>query len=458
LKPVPFRFHLLQQAIESNKTIYICEGEKDCLAMERMGAFATCNSGGAGKFSSEYAKFFTGANVIIIADRDEAGEKHALDVEAKLQPYALSISIRQARVGKDAYDHLAAGCGIDEFLPFVEGGLATQVFDEGFQMVHLEFLWEPYLPKGKIMLFDADGGVGKTAMLLGVAASFSNGLVPVSLEQGEPIRTLYLHRAEDESEELHTVYLASGGKSDYISYYSTHDLLFDADGLRRLRATIIRDNIGLVIVDALYYFIQGIVKETADALQVLPVLERLKKVASDTGACIIDVRHTRKGIPNESASAMGMGSVQFRNSHRGCLVARSHPEEKGLVVVVDDKGSLLAERGEPFGFRRTGRYGSIEWVPDVDNPFEKRRGGSRGPEATTASAAAEAILAYLKIKPNFEAPVNEIVAHVIDEVGCHRATVFRAKKLLKTLDRMHDGKKLWALDILAEGNSHWWAD
>jgi hypothetical protein len=77
-----------------------------------------------------------------------------------------------------------------------------------------------------------------------------------------------------------------------------------------------------------------------------------------------------------------MGSVQFRNSHRGQLVARYHPDNKGLVIVTDEKGSLLNQRGDPFAFRRIGTQ--IQYVRDFDNPFEPKEATSGTPSVKEA--------------------------------------------------------------------------
>lgn len=80
-------------------------------------AAAACNPGGAGKWRPEYSEFLRGADVIIVADRDEPGVRHADAVQASLSGVEASLRVVQAREGKDAADHLAAGCGPEDFEP-----------------------------------------------------------------------------------------------------------------------------------------------------------------------------------------------------------------------------------------------------------------------------------------------------------------------------------------------------
>lgn len=93
-------------------SIYIVEGEKDANTLWTAGYPATCNSGGAGKWTPNHAVWLAGADVLIVADRDATGAAHAQHVSATLQPYARSIEILEPATGKDTTDHIQAGLPI----------------------------------------------------------------------------------------------------------------------------------------------------------------------------------------------------------------------------------------------------------------------------------------------------------------------------------------------------------
>jgi hypothetical protein len=115
IRRVPYRLPQVIRAIADGKPVYIPEGEKDVHALERAGAAATTSPGGAGKWREEYDRHFAGAAVIIIADADEPGRKHAESVARHLRAVAKSVTIGKPREGKDAYDHLAAGHWLQDF-------------------------------------------------------------------------------------------------------------------------------------------------------------------------------------------------------------------------------------------------------------------------------------------------------------------------------------------------------
>lgn len=97
---------------EPERVVYVPEGEKDVEALESLGLVATCNPQGAGKWSAvaDCARTaLRGRRVTIIADKDDAGRKHAADVAAWLADVAAEVRIIESPVGKDAADWVAAG-------------------------------------------------------------------------------------------------------------------------------------------------------------------------------------------------------------------------------------------------------------------------------------------------------------------------------------------------------------
>jgi hypothetical protein len=92
LRRVPYRLPKLITA-PADCTVFVGEGEKDCDWLASLGLIATCNPGGAGKWRSEFNKFFKKRDVVIVADNDNAGREHAQSVAANLAPVAASVRI-----------------------------------------------------------------------------------------------------------------------------------------------------------------------------------------------------------------------------------------------------------------------------------------------------------------------------------------------------------------------------
>lgn len=86
-KRVLYNLPALIQAIRAGKTVYYCEGEKDCETLKKHGLVAT-TAGSASGFRPEFAKYFTGAKLVVIPDNDEPGQKCAETVMAYTHKYA----------------------------------------------------------------------------------------------------------------------------------------------------------------------------------------------------------------------------------------------------------------------------------------------------------------------------------------------------------------------------------
>jgi 5S rRNA maturation endonuclease (ribonuclease M5) len=117
VRRVVYRLPAVVEMARKGGTVYVVEGERDVHALECAGAVATTNPGGAGKWRDEYSDALAGANVIIVADRDEPGRKHARAVAESVSAVAKAVKVVEATEGKDAADHLRAGRDLGEFRP-----------------------------------------------------------------------------------------------------------------------------------------------------------------------------------------------------------------------------------------------------------------------------------------------------------------------------------------------------
>jgi P4 family phage/plasmid primase-like protien len=125
IKKVLFRLPETLAAIASGEFIFVCEGEKDVLAMVQRGFSATTNPGGAGKWQDGYTETLRGADVVIVADKDKAGHDHAQLVAGKLHGVAKTVRVIElpdvgGKAVKDAFDFFAAGGDAGQIAGFVD--------------------------------------------------------------------------------------------------------------------------------------------------------------------------------------------------------------------------------------------------------------------------------------------------------------------------------------------------
>ncbi len=120
---VLYRLPEVVEAVQDGRTVYVAEGEKDADALAAAGVTATTwtegawQPGTAAKWREEYTATLTGAHVVIVRDRDEAGQHTAASIAAALEPVAASVAVVEPTTGKDTSDHLAAGRTVDDLTP-----------------------------------------------------------------------------------------------------------------------------------------------------------------------------------------------------------------------------------------------------------------------------------------------------------------------------------------------------
>ena len=122
VRRVPFRLPKVLEAVQAGETIFIPEGEKDVLTLERHGFVATCNSGGAGMWLPEFAAYLKGAEVVVLPDNDKPGHDHGHDVAASLLGVAASVRVVNLPVPEkgDVTDWFFAGGTADELAIMVQ--------------------------------------------------------------------------------------------------------------------------------------------------------------------------------------------------------------------------------------------------------------------------------------------------------------------------------------------------
>jgi len=92
---VLYRSESLPAAREACQRVLVVEGEKDADRAASLGFVAVCNPEGAGrgKWKPAYSEQLRGLDVVVVADRDEAGRAHAAAVAGSLRPSASSVGV-----------------------------------------------------------------------------------------------------------------------------------------------------------------------------------------------------------------------------------------------------------------------------------------------------------------------------------------------------------------------------
>lgn len=264
--PLPYRLPELIEATINDETIWIVEGEKDVEYMRKAGHTATCNSGGAGKWTDEHSRWLQGANVAIIADRDTPGIQHAETVQTSLATIGVIAPIYQPATGKDATDHLLAGHTLDQLTPLTTEQLTNPEETHPLEpwLIDWDTMWaseyepewllEPIFAKGRSHALYAAAKSGKSYVILAACAALATGQSFCGSEPQPPKHVLYVDyemSMEDIRDRLEEFGYGPTDDLTYLHYALLPSLppLDTPEGGQALLASALAINAELVIID-----------------------------------------------------------------------------------------------------------------------------------------------------------------------------------------------------------------
>jgi len=298
----------------------------------------------------------------------------------------------------------------------------------GFKVKAVEWLWFPYLPKGKVVIFDGDPGRGKSMVLLSIVAHIALGIpLPGSLRVTKPKpQGCVVIAAEDDWEDtvvprliaaIHTLKpkISKAEVNRALDRIATLDVERDDEGnivpfvLPRDSSRILDaiDSVGaaFVAVDPIMAFLGEDTNSGVDQ-SVRTALSPLKELAMDNGVSFVLLRHLNKDTKTKAEYRGGGSHGGFVGLARGQWMAEFHPdkdEHPGEVVLVHAK-SNLSERGrsltytiEGYAFRdddgNTGETSLIRWGDVIDMDAATLM---RGPDSRKSAPARRECMAAIE--------------------------------------------------------------
>jgi 5S rRNA maturation endonuclease (ribonuclease M5) len=448
VKPVLYRLPEVLKAVREGQAVYICEGEKDTDALRLEGLTATTNSGGAGKWRADYAEALAGTSVIILPDRDAPGQRHSAKVATSLHGKAKSIKIveltdRDSHQIKDVSDWLAAGGTVAELEHLAS---ETPEWEPSPQEVKLlcmagvkaekvDWLWKPYIPKGKVTLVEGDPGIGKSTATLGIATGVTLGRGIPGQEPTKPSNVV-IASAEDGLGDTIRPRLDAMGADVSRIFAIDGALTLDEHGFILLESYLEKIRPVLLIIDPLVAYL-GAGVDIHRANETRAVMSRLARLAERFGVAIIAIRHLTKGSMSK-AIYRGLGSIDFTAACRSVLLAGcdiENPQNRALVHIK----SNLAPAGPAIGYEL--RDGGFYWTGESTLTAVQLLAA----ESTTGISELDETRTFLKdVLAGGEVPAKDIYQAAKD-AGIAKRTLERAKAKLQAKSRKIGDTWFWCL-------------
>lgn len=333
--------------VPTGTTVYVVEGEKDVHAIESAGGVAVCSAMGAGKAQLFDWSPLAGHTVVIVADDDEPGRRHALQVHELVEPIAAGAAIVVARTGKDAADHIAAGHGLDEFESVdLGGGQAARRLKitrgSDVKMQRVRWVMEDWIPAGSLTLLAGREGLGKSTLAAQICAQITTGTLEGELH-GTPRNVLYIHSEDSREFTVAPRLKAAGADMDRVLFVDVETSQTDSGtvilplDIGSLEKVIAQNQVAFVVLDAATSSMSSELSGKDDRA-VRSYLEPLAQLAARQGCVVFGLCHFGKRDGADTGKLI-LGSIAWSQVARSVLsVAKD--EDTGNLIVTNTKGNL----------------------------------------------------------------------------------------------------------------------
>jgi putative DNA primase/helicase len=448
----PFNAEVIEDAI------FWPEGEKDVDALTKLGLLAFTFGGTGDGLPLTAAKHLANRDVVILADNDDPGRKHAQAKAAAACPIANSVRViefPELRKAGDISDWIVQGGTADElnaraysaplWVPPVSAldksraaKPPRKLISQNLSSVALEkveWLWPGRIAIGKLTLFGGKPGVGKSQLMSHLTAVVSQGAAWPCNEGRTPRGNVVLFSAEDGvADTIAPRLIAAGADATRVTVVKgvedtegrkTFDLKADID----LLETAVREigDVKLIIIDPVSAYMGKI--DGHGNVETRSVLEPIAEMADRLRIAVIAVTHLNKGgAGNQGVMERFVGSIAFIAAARAGFAVIPDEENEGRVLVLSVKNNLAPKpRGLAFRCLQTivgdGIVASlIDWENDyvAHSADEALSASEQGPEAGGATAKEQAIDFLQAVLSSGPKSVRDIEAEAV-AAGLHEA-------------------------------------
>lgn len=478
---VLFRLPEILHAVAKGTPIFLCEGEKDVLAIVQKGFAATCNPLGAGKWRDSYTETLKGAVVAIIADKDPAGRAHAQLVASKLNGVAKSIRVIElpntnGNPVKDAHDFFTAGGTPEIIFELVDAApswtptapdsnraeIASEYLgeenaddanatkntftirtpDEILEMVFGDddiIVGDRIIAEAQSCVFVAAGGLGKSRISLQIPACVATGRKFLNFTTGKENSNWLFLQTENSNRRLQSDLrpLKSWLGDDWLKFaarvkFHTVENDTDAfvnldspDAVANIQAAIKLHAPDIIVVDPLNDFAIGDLNKDADMKMTLQTLSRICRKGNPKRAIVV-LHHALTGKAGAS-KATGFDRASFgRNSKT--LHAWTRAQINLAPVDADSNDRLIVACGkcsngkefQTFAVRLNPETMIYDVDPTVDvSQWEQEITGSKDTAPLMNPARVRELCATAGSSK------AELAKAIMDDCGCYRGSAYR---------------------------------
>jgi hypothetical protein len=320
----------------------------------------------------------------------------------------------------------------------------------------IEWLWQGRIPLGAVSSFDGMPGAGKSTLLAHLVACVTTGRpLPFDERPSEPKAALWIGHEEGAATAIRPRLDSAGADATKVSLYDRMPS-FPAD-YEWLAREITETNAAIVVVDPIDAYLDfGSNGDSHRNGDVRVRLAGLAKIANDTGAAVIMVRHWRKSGGTDPMYRAA-GSLAYSALARSIASVARDPDDPSTRLVFWSKVSGGADPETlRFTLEESGISARVRWLghdsrraDEIMRSTDARasgRAGTSDAKASAIDAAADWLMCELQQDGRVRVDALRVAAQAD---GIAWRTIERAKARLKV-------RAIHAGEAGIQGGGVWW--
>ncbi len=229
----------------------------------------------------------------------------------------------------------------------IDRGVAVVTAIADVQEEQVEWLWPERIPYGNLTTVAGDPGLGKSTVMLDIAARKSKGRkMPFCAGGGEPGVAILLTAEDALGNTVKPRLLAAGADIERVFVIEgvreeegqIVQLISIPDDIPKVREVIREKGASLVVLDPLDAFLADDVN-THQNHSIRRALTPLKMLAEETGVAIVAICHLNKNATGSALYRVG-GSIGNTGAARSVLLVAADPDDEDGRVLAGVKSNL----------------------------------------------------------------------------------------------------------------------
>ncbi|MBT7691584.1 MAG: AAA family ATPase [Gemmatimonadales bacterium] len=305
--------------------------------------------------------------------------------------------------------------------------------------IDVSWLWDGWLPVGKLVFLEGDPGCGKTTIALDLVARITSGVEMPSGGRHGPGGALVISAEDDAADTLRPRLDAAGADCGQVHFLHPESpmpaLPSNSDWLA---AEIVRTSSRLVVLDTTMAFLGAGIDSYRDQ-DVRRALNPIVQTARETGATVLAIRHFRKSS-SSSAINRGIGSVAFAGLARTVLSVAAHPDGKSMVLAQSKCNLAPKLRSRRFTIEGAEGAACISWGEECDLSAD-----DLATMVPVSKGAVEAAKEWLEETLGTGAIAATEVKVLAEKADIKQSTLRRAREALGITTSRSNDRSFWSL-------------